>query len=123
MNLPFKPIIAFVSSYLILSFSSPSNHETKIAGRSNKLSNAPKIQAAILLDVSNSMDGLIEQAKAQLWNMVNVMGKTKCNGETPQIEIALYEYGRNNNDVSKGYVKQISPFTSDLDQLSQHFFC
>ena len=32
----------------------------------------PKIQAAILLDVSNSMDGLIDQAKNQLWNMVNV---------------------------------------------------
>jgi hypothetical protein len=38
--------------------------------------------------------------------MVNVMGKAKCNGETPQIEIALYEYGRDNNDLQKGYVKQ-----------------
>ena len=122
MNLPFKPIIAFVSSYLILSFSAPSNHETTTAKPSAKSSDAPKIQAAILLDVSNSMDGLIDQAKAQLWNMVTVMGKTKCNGETPQIEIALYEYGRTNNDVNKGYVKQISPFTSDLDQLSQHLF-
>ena len=122
MNLPFKPILAFVSSYLILSFPSPSKHETKIAEPSKKLSNAPKIQAAILLDVSNSMDGLIEQAKAQLWNMVTVMGKTKCNGEIPQIEIALYEYGRKSNDVQKGYVKQISPFTSDLDLLSQHLF-
>ena len=122
MNLPFKPIIAFVSTYLILSFSSPSNHETKIAEPAKTLNKAPKIQAAILLDVSNSMDGLIEQAKAQLWNMVSVMGKTKCNGETPQIEIALYEYGRTSNDVNKGYVKQISPFTSDLDQLSQHLF-
>ena len=36
-----------------------------------------KIQAAILLDVSNSMDGLNEQAKAQLWNMVTVMGDRK----------------------------------------------
>jgi hypothetical protein len=68
------------------------------------------------------MDGLIEQAKAQLWTMVNVMGKAKCNGETPQIEIALYEYGRDNNDLRKGYVKQIAPFTSDLDDLSQKLF-
>ncbi len=82
-----------------------------------------KIQAAILLDVSNSMDGLIEQAKAQLWNMVSVMGKAKCeNGTTPQIEISLYEYGRTNNDVKAGYVKQISGFTSDLDKLSQQLF-
>jgi hypothetical protein len=68
------------------------------------------------------MDGLIEQAKTQLWNMVSVMGKAKCEDGIPQIEIALYEYGRTNNDVAKGYVKQISPFTSDLDKLSQHLF-
>ena len=82
----------------------------------------PKIQAAILLDVSNSMDGLIEQAKAQLWNMVSVMGKAKCDGVAPQIEIALYEYGRSSNNIVDGYVKQISPFTSDLDKLSQDLF-
>src|SRR5688572_17755177 len=68
---------------------------------------APKIQVAILLDVSNSMDGLIEQAKAQLWNMVSVMGKATCNDAVPNIEIALYEYGRPANDVRAGYVKRI----------------
>jgi hypothetical protein len=121
MNLLFKPAIAFFASYLVLGFSSPSNPETSIE-TPKKIKNGPKIQAAILLDVSNSMDGLIEQAKAQLWTMVNVMGKAKCNGETPHIEIALYEYGRDNNDLGKGYVKQITPFTSDLDDLSQKLF-
>ena len=121
MNLLFKPAIAFFSSYLVLGFSTPSNHQTGIE-TPEKIKSSPKIQAAILLDVSNSMDGLIEQAKAQLWTMVNVMGKAKCNGETPQIEIALYEYGRDNNDLRKGYVKKITPFTSDLDDLSQKLF-
>src|SRR5688500_11364677 len=55
-------------------------------------SSSSKIQAAVLLDVSNSMDGLIDQAKAQLWNMVSVMGKATCDGTPPVIEIALYEY-------------------------------
>jgi hypothetical protein len=83
----------------------------------------PKIQAAILLDVSGSMDGLIEQAKAQLWNMVSTMGKAKCgNDVSPQIEIALYEYGRTTNDAKKGYVKKINDFISDLDSLSQNLF-
>jgi hypothetical protein len=81
-----------------------------------------KIQVAVLLDVSNSMDGLIEQAKSQLWNMVSVMGKAKCNEITPDIEISLYEYGRSNNDAKNGFVKQISAFTTDLDQLSQKLF-
>jgi hypothetical protein len=81
-----------------------------------------KIQVAILLDVSGSMDGLIEQAKSQLWNMVSVMGKATCNGKAPQIEIALYEYGRSTNEITNGYVKQISPFTTDLDKLSKDLF-
>jgi hypothetical protein len=84
--------------------------------------NSQKIQAAILLDVSGSMEGLIEQAKAQLWNMVTVMGKAKCGNGTPSIEIALYEYGRTGNDVKQGYVKQLSDFTSDLDKLSAILF-
>lgn len=81
-----------------------------------------KIQAAILLDVSNSMDGLIEQAKAQLWNMVSIMGRAQCGTGAPQFEIALYEYGRTNNNPADGYVKQISPFTTNLDRLSSLMF-
>lgn len=82
-----------------------------------------KIQVAILLDVSNSMDGLIEQAKAQLWNMVTTLGRAQCTDQTiPQVEVALYEYGRSSNDVAKGYVKQLSSFTQDLDSVSKILF-
>jgi hypothetical protein len=90
--------------------------------KSRSQTNSPKIQAAILLDVSNSMDGLIEQAKNQLWNMVSVMGKVKCADGKPQIEIALYEYGRIENGVADGYVKQIAGFTSDLELLSKKLY-
>jgi hypothetical protein len=69
------------------------------------------------------MDGLIEQAKAQLWNMVNTMGKAKCEGDaSPQIEIALYEYGRTTNPVKDGYVRKINGFINDLDSLSENLF-
>jgi hypothetical protein len=96
---------------------------TKKAGTNFKTTATErKIQAAILLDVSGSMEGLIEQAKAQLWNMVTIMGKAKCEEGSPKIEIALYEYGRSTNSPKAGYIKQISPFTSDLDQLSQELF-
>lgn len=120
MKLLLKPTIIFFASWLVLSFSAPPKQVFK--DNSKPKGTPSKIQAAILLDVSNSMDGLIEQAKSQLWNMVSVMGKAKCEGVAPQIEIALYEYGRDNNDAAKGYVKQISPFSSDLDKLSQDLF-
>ena len=120
MNIFAKPALTFIASYLVLSFNSVSKKQSDIIN--GDLKPMPKIQAAILLDVSNSMDGLIEQAKAQLWTMVNTLGKAKCEGITPNIEIALYEYGRDENSRAQGYVKQISPFTLDLDKLSEDLF-
>ena len=113
----FKPVAILLASTMMISGEHipVGNSELKI---NTIQAPAPKIQVAILLDVSNSMDGLIEQAKAQLWNMVSVMGRAKCPTGAPQIQLALYEYGRSNNDKTLGYVKQISPFTQDLDEVS-----
>ncbi|MEO5647995.1 MAG: vWA domain-containing protein [Chitinophagaceae bacterium] len=122
MKLTFKlfAAITLIAGLLgIYSFKSK-NHQVKTS--MDKATTPAKIQVAILLDVSNSMDGLIEQAKAQLWNMVSVLGKAQNNNQPPSIEIALYEYGRSSNDVKEGYVKQISPFTADLDFLSKQLF-
>jgi hypothetical protein len=114
---------ATVSILAITAFMTLSLTKRGTETMSNKIGKAePKIQVAILLDVSGSMAGLIGQAKAQLWNMVTVMGKAKCQAGNPKIEIALYEYGRSTNDAKAGYIKQISPFTSDLDQLSKELF-
>ena len=116
--------LLILTSIIVLSFTNFTNLSAtkRISEKINQQTGltSPKIQVAILLDVSGSMDGLIEQAKAQLWNMVSVMGKAQCNNQTPQIEIALYEYGRTTNDKAAGYVKQISGFTTDLDMLSKN---
>ena len=124
MTLLFKPAVITISILTGISLLPQKDLQIKTQTiQSPTGKTAKKIQAAVLLDVSNSMDGLIEQAKAQLWNMVSVMGKAKCdNGLTPEIEISLYEYGRTNNDAKSGYVKQIIGFTTDLDQLSQKLF-
>lgn len=111
-------VLVLLSSLVFSSFVSPADTKKK-----KRINADPKIQVAILLDVSGSMDGLIEQAKAQLWNMVNTLGKAKCDGAaTPKIEIALYEYGRSTNDVKAGYVKQINSFINDMDSLSENLF-
>ncbi len=81
-----------------------------------------KIQVAILLDTSSSMDGLIEQTKARLWNIVNTLTTLKFNGKTPRIEIAIYEYGNNNIPASADYIRQVTPLTSDLDLISEKLF-
>lgn len=81
-----------------------------------------KIQVALLLDTSNSMDGLIAQAKSQLWMLVNELGEGEKDGQKPQIELALYEYGNSNISVSKGYIRQVLNLTIDLDAVSEKLF-
>ena len=80
------------------------------------------VKVALLLDTSNSMDGLINQAKAQLWEIVNELSYAKCNGVTPNLEIALYEYGNSNLSSREGYIRQVLQFTSDLDEISENLF-
>jgi hypothetical protein len=81
-----------------------------------------KIQVALLLDTSGSMDGLIEQAKSQLWKMVNELATSKKNGKAPAIELALYEYGKSSLSEGKGYLQELVPLTSDLDLVSEKLF-
>ena len=80
------------------------------------------IKVALLLDTSNSMDGLIDQAKAQLWNIVNELSYAKCNDERPNLQIALYEYGNDNLSSREGYIRQVLGFTNDLDDISKELF-
>jgi hypothetical protein len=81
-----------------------------------------KIKLALLLDTSNSMDGLIDQARAQLWKIVNELALAKCDGEKPELEIALYEYGNDGLSEEKGFIRQVSAFTNDLDLISEKLF-
>lgn len=81
-----------------------------------------KIQVALLLDTSNSMDGLIEQAKSRLWNIVNTLTTLKYSGQTPDIQIALYEYGNDGLSDRANYIRQVAPLTTDLDLISEKLF-
>ncbi len=116
---PIVKLLALLAPIAIFSFANPPVKKTETLTKPTER----KIQVAILLDVSGSMNGLIEQAKSQLWNMVNTLGKAKCDDNTiPKIELALYEYGRPGNGAEKGFVKQLSPFTTDLDEVSKILF-
>lgn len=82
----------------------------------------PVIQLAILLDTSNSMDGLIDQARTQLWRVVNEFGTARKNGLTPALQVALYEYGNDGLPASGGHIRRVLPFTTDLDRVSEELF-
>jgi hypothetical protein len=80
------------------------------------------IQIALLLDTSNSMDGLIDQAKTQLWDVVNKMSGAHCNEQQALLEIALYEYGNSRLNSEEGFVRQVLSFSTDLDLISKELF-
>ncbi|MBK7858327.1 MAG: VWA domain-containing protein [Archangiaceae bacterium] len=82
----------------------------------------PKVQIAILLDTSSSMDGLINQTKEQLWKIVNTFATAKREGKRARIELALYEYGNDRLSAESGYLRQISPLTQNLDAISEQLF-
>jgi hypothetical protein len=87
-----------------------------------RIAEKPLVQMAILLDTSGSMEGLIEQAKTQLWKIVNEMALAKKDGQSPRLEVALYEYGKDSIPASEGYLRMIVPLSVDLDRISEELF-
>ena len=125
--------IVIFTMMLVCTFAVPSFAEVVVVQPGDRVVVAPKplpvpkvyqsrIQIALLLDTSNSMDGLINQAKAQLWNIVNELSAARCHGEQPKLQVALYEYGNSRLSSGEGYIRQVLPFTNDLDKLSEELF-
>ena len=84
--------------------------------------NTNTVQLAILLDTSNSMDGLIEQTKTQLWKIVNEMARSKRDGKYINLYVALYEYGNDSLSSEEKYVRLVTSLTNDLDKISEELF-
>ena len=82
----------------------------------------PLVQMAILLDTSGSMSGLIDQARTELWSIVNEFILAERGGRRPEIQVALYEYGNNGLPAEAGWIRHIVPLTTDLDKVSEELF-
>ncbi|WP_298508678.1 vWA domain-containing protein [uncultured Kordia sp.] len=129
-----KTLHVFLASALILTMSCKGNSKADTALLSEAMTETTvdtkmlqektknTIKVALLLDTSNSMDGLIHQAKAQLWEIINELSYAKCGDEKPNLEIALYEYGNDNLSSEEGYIRQVLRFSNDLDEISEKLF-
>ena len=112
---------AFGYAPLSMEYKNRSEAENFLIDKIDKENNLVKI--ALLLDTSNSMDGLINQAKAQLWDIVNQFSYAKCGkGHRPGLQIALYQYGNDALSSREGYIQQVIGFSSDLDEISEKLF-
>ena len=114
--------ISLMLLFLIGSLTLIAQDETPIEKDSTELQKRHRIQVALLLDTSNSMDGLMSQARSQLWKMVNELSTSEKDSVAPLIEIALYEYGKSRLSVDSGFVRQVTSLTTDLDEVSKELF-
>ncbi|MCO6042519.1 VWA domain-containing protein [Aeoliella sp. ICT_H6.2] len=97
----------------------PATHEIAVPA---KTTSKPRIEVALLLDTSNSMDGLINQARTKLWKIVNEFESARRDGQRADVYVALYEYGNDRLSAEKGHIRQVVPLTLDLDKISEELF-
>jgi hypothetical protein len=96
-----------LAAVLGVSASAPAAPDAKAKG--------PAVDVVICIDCSGSMQGLIDSAKAKLWDIVNDLGKAK---PAPNLRVALYSYGHSGG-ADKGYVRKDIDLTHDLDAVYQ----
>lgn len=82
----------------------------------------PVAQIALILDTSGSMSGMIDQARNQLWAIINQFVKARQNGVRPQLQVALYRYGSPGLGSDNGFIRQLAPLTGDLDKIAEELF-
>ena len=77
---------------------------------------AKAVDLVICLDVSGSMNGLLDSARLKLWDVVNELAKMK---PTPTLRVAVYSYGGQGSDypADRGYTRKETDLTADLDAV------
>ena len=79
--------------------------------------NSPRVEVAFVLDTTGSMSGLLEGAKAKIWDIANVIVSAE---PTPDVRFGLVGY-RDRGDTYITQVRQsIEIDTSMPDSLKQH---
>jgi hypothetical protein len=93
---------------------------TAHAGNNNQQQDQKRhVDLVIALDISGSMDGLIDSARQKLWDVVNLLAQAK---PTPVLRVGLIAYGSPNFPAQSGYVNIESPLTTDLDSIYSKLF-
>ena len=65
------------------------------------------------------MDGLIDSARAKLWDVVNLLAHAK---PQPQLRVGLISYGNDGYDARVGWVRKDSELTTNLDDIYEKLF-
>lgn len=80
-----------------------------------------RIQVALLIDTSNSMDDFLQETRTQLLKILDILDKGKKKGKDTTLDVALFEYGKSTLPPRNGYSRMVLPFTNDLEKISEEF--
>jgi hypothetical protein len=80
---------------------------------------ARKVDLVIALDTSSSMNGLIDSARAKLWDAVNLLAHAK---PTPSLRVGIISYGNDGYDARSGWVRKDADLTGSLDDVYAKLF-
>ena len=80
---------------------------------------AKHVDLVIALDTSSSMDGLIDAARAKLWDVVNVLSHAR---PAPILRVGLISYGNDGYDARTGWVRKDAELTTNLDDVYEKLF-
>ncbi len=77
------------------------------------------VELAICLDTSGSMDGLIDSARARIWDLVSDLATAN---PKPKLRVAIVQYGNDGLKPENGWTNVETDLTEDLDLVSQKLF-
>jgi hypothetical protein len=80
-----------------------------------------KIQIALLLDISGSMDQLLLKAKSQFWRIATYLNNGTKHGKNAIVEFSVITYG-GAVGVEDNYTTILSNLTTELDSISDKLF-
>lgn len=109
MSLSLRPSLAAAVIALLATTAPARADDAKPAAADGK-----PIDLVLCLDVSGSMNGLIDSAKVKLWDIVNELARLK---PTPNLRVALYSYGHTTYPAANGWVRKEVDLTADLDDV------
>lgn len=73
------------------------------------------VDVVLCLDTSGSMQGLIDSARARLWDVVNSLAQAR---PTPRLRVGLLTYGSpSRSSASRGWIVKPCDLTNDLDTV------
>lgn len=78
-----------------------------------------RVDLVLALDTSGSMDGLIDSARAKLWDVVNLLAQQR---PQPVLRVGLISYGNDSHPSGAGWVRTESDLTTDLDAVYAKLF-